>query len=80
MLCVKTIGEAADPKETVLHALRGIFLVERTLSEDNLPLRIMIAEELPRNGNGKIDLYQLSQGQVSGDMYSPWMPCGNTAP
>ena len=70
MLCVKTVNEAADPKETVLHALRGIFLVERTLSEDNLPLRIMIAEELPRNGNGKIDLYKISRGEAEGEVFT----------
>ena len=70
MLCVKTVGGTEDPKETVLHALRGIFLVQKTLQEDNLPMRILIAEELPRNGNGKIDLYKISRGEAEGTVFT----------
>ena len=70
MLCVETLDGAGEPKDVVLKALRRVFIEEKTLPEDDIPCRVMLAEELPRNANGKIDLYQLSQGQVSGDIYT----------
>ena len=70
MLCVKTLDGAGEPKDVVLKVLRRAFIEDRTLPENDIPSRVMLAEELPRNSNGKIDLYQLSKGQVSGDVYT----------
>ena len=70
MLCVKTMDGAGEPKDVVLQVLRRAFIEEKTLPEDDIPSRVMLVEELPRNANGKIDLYQLSQGQVTGDIYT----------
>ncbi len=70
MLCVETLDGAGEPKDVVLEALRRVFIGEKTLPEDDIPSRVMLTEELPRNTNGKIDLYQLSQGRVSGDIYT----------
>ena len=69
MLCVKTLDGAGEPKDIVLNSLRRIFIEEKTLPEEYIPFQVMLAETLPRNSNGKIDLYQLNRGQVSGDMY-----------
>lgn len=69
MLCVKTLGGGEDAVETVRKALRQVFCVDKTLALDQLPLQVLIAEELPRNANGKIDLYAINQGQVSGQRY-----------
>jgi len=70
MLCVETREGAGEPLDVVLEALRRVFIQEKTLSEDGIPSRVMLAETLPRNTNGKIDLYQLGQGHVSGDVYT----------
>ena len=70
MLCVETQDGAGDPADVVLDALRQVFIEQKTLVEDNVPSRVMLAEKLPRNANGKIDLYQINQGQVSGDVYT----------
>ena len=70
MLCVETLEGTGEPKDVVLKALRRVFIEEKTLPEDDIPSRVMLAQELPRNANGKIDLYQLSKGQVSGDVYT----------
>jgi len=67
MLCVKTLG--TDAVETVQKALEQVFCLEKTLELDQLPLRVLIAEELPRNANGKIDLYAINQGLVTGLRY-----------
>jgi hypothetical protein len=42
----------------------------RTLSPDNIPVRVMIADEMPRNGNGKIDLFKITRGEVEGRVYT----------
>lgn len=69
MLVVKTLDGTGDPKDVILKALRQVFIDQKTLSEDNIPARVMLADSLPRNTNGKVDLYKLNQGEVSGDIY-----------
>ena len=70
MLVVKTVDGVDDSKDAILKGLRRVFIEEKTLVEDNIPARVLLAESLPRNTNGKIDLYKLNQGQVSGDIYT----------
>ncbi len=70
MLCVQTFRDKDDPKELVIKALRQVFVVEKTLPEDHIPFRVMIAESLPRNGNGKIDIFKLGRGEVEGDVFT----------
>ena len=70
MLCVQPLAGKGNGKELVCKALRQVFIVERTLPEDHIPFRVMIVEKLPRNGNGKIDLYKIGRGEVTGDVYS----------
>jgi hypothetical protein len=70
MLCVSILKGEDDPKDVVIRAIRRIFIEEKTLKPCDVPVRIMIAEELPRNGNGKIDLYKINRGEVEGDVYS----------
>ena len=69
MLCVTTRAAGEAAREVVQKALRQVFVVEKTLKTDNIPSRVMIARELPRNANGKIDLYRISRGEVEGDVY-----------
>ena len=70
MLCVSVLDGEDDPKGVVLKALRSIFIEEKTLKPHDVPGRIMIAEELPRNGNGKIDLYRINRGEVEGETFT----------
>ena len=70
MLCIKPLEGDADPKETVIKALRQVFVTEKTLTDDYIPIRVMIVEEFPRNGNGKIDLYKIGRGEVSGEVFT----------
>lgn len=69
MLCVETRDEAGAPKDVIRKALCQVFIEEKTLSEDDIPSRVMLAEKLPRNINGKIDLYKINRGEVDGDIY-----------
>ncbi len=69
MLCVQTLDGTGDSKDVILKALRLVFIEDKTLSEDCIPARVLLSDSLPRNTNGKIDLYKINQGQVSGDVY-----------
>ncbi len=69
MLCIETLEGSGDPVDVALKALQQVFIDEKSLVENNIPARVMLVEKLPRNANGKIDLYQLNQGHVSGDIY-----------
>ena len=70
MLCIETLSGAGEPVDVIREALCRVFIGEKILPEDNIPSRVMLAEALPRNANGKIDIYQLSSGRVSGDLYN----------
>ena len=70
MLCVQTVERAGVPRDVILNALRQVFLEKKLLSEEYIPYQVMLVEKFPLNSNGKIDLYQLSHGKVSGDMYT----------
>ena len=69
MLCVKTLG-GAPATEVIREALRQVFIAQKTLKPDCIPYRVMVAAELPRNANGKIDLYQISRGEVEGETFT----------
>jgi hypothetical protein len=70
MLCTKTLEGAGKPQDIILKALRKIFVAGKTLEPESLPCRVMIAEELPRNANGKIDLFKIGRGEVEGDVFT----------
>ena len=70
MLCVKTLEDGEASGEVIRKALRQVFIAEKTLKPDQIPSRILIAEELPRNGNGKIDLYKIGRGEVEGETFT----------
>ena len=70
MLCVKTLDDAGDPKDVIVQALRQVFIDEKTLPEEYVPYQVMLADKLPMNANGKVDLFQLNRGMVTGDKYT----------
>ena len=70
MLCIKPIEGGEDGKTVILTAFRQIFITDKTLEPDQLPSRVLIAAELPRNGNGKIDLFKISRGEVEGETFT----------
>ena len=70
MLCVKTHERGEASMDVICQALHRAFISEKTLEPDNIPCRVMFADELPRNPNGKIDLYKISRGEVEGRTYT----------
>lgn len=70
MLCVKTLDGAAAPTDVVREAFRQVFIAQKTLKPEYIPYRVMVAGDLPRNANGKIDLYKISRGEVEGESFT----------
>ncbi len=68
-LMVKTLDDAGDPKDLILQAFKQVFIEEKTLPEDHIPSQVMLAETLPLNASGKVDLFQLNRTKVTGDEY-----------
>lgn len=69
MLCVQVLKNEISAVDTVRNVLRKVFVTDKSLSEENIPTRVLISPELPRNANGKLDLFGIAQGQAEGDMY-----------
>lgn len=70
MLCIKPLVNDKTALDVILGAFRNIFIDTKALSMDNVPLRVLVAEELPRNINGKIDVSKISKGEVEGRKYT----------
>lgn len=69
MLCVKTVDDTVPPVDVILEKLKQVFITDKILPEEDLPCRVMLAETFPLNVNGKIDLFKLNRGLISGDVY-----------
>ncbi|SEP66155.1 Acyl-CoA synthetase (AMP-forming)/AMP-acid ligase II [Lachnospiraceae bacterium NE2001] len=70
MLCVKTEGDLEEGQNVIKSALRKIYIEDKTISPDNIPMRVKIAEDLPRNGNGKLDLYKIRRDEIEGSVFT----------
>ena len=70
MLCVKTLPGVTDEMAVVTEALMGVFTGEDALGAENVPYRVMFLDELPRNRNGKVDLFKINRGEVQGKVYT----------
>ncbi len=69
MLCVQVLKDEPSALETVNNALTEVFVTKKLLSENNIPTRVLISPQLPRNANGKLDLYGLAKGNAEGNVY-----------
>ena len=67
-LKTRKTGEAA--REAVRKALYHAFVENSTAEKTNVPNRCVICRDLPLNQAGKIDIYQIINGGVSGDTYA----------
>ena len=68
MLCVKTF-EKENAEAIVLNALKKVFIIDKSLDAVNIPKQVLLAEKLPYNASGKLDLYKINQGMVKGQKY-----------
>ncbi len=69
MLCVKVSAKTVAPVEAVRIALVNLFINEKTLAADQIPDKVMIVKKMPKNVNGKVDIFKLTNGEVSGPRF-----------
>ena len=69
MLCVETTSDVASARECVQNALTNIFINERILGVSQLPRLVLSCDALPRNTNGKIDLFKINHEGIGGTRY-----------
>ena len=65
---VDTVSDAAAPAE-VTRILRDVFVVQGKEKETNLPMQCVIVKDLPRNNNGKVDIFKITQEDVPGQRF-----------
>ena len=67
-LCLK-LADSENPAETVRTALKNCFIEQDHFKESNIPCMCIIADELPHNASGKVDIYRLTKGEIQGKHY-----------
>ena len=61
--------EKAKAVDTVRNALIHVFITNQKFKETNLPVQVVFVDAIPRNANGKVDIYKITSGVVSGKRY-----------
>lgn len=61
--------DVAASAKVLTQALVNVFVKNEKEKETNLPMQCIIANDLPRNANGKIDIFRITQEDVPGQRY-----------
>lgn len=61
--------EKAKEVDTVRNALIHVFITNQKFQETNLPMQVVFVDAIPRNANGKVDIYKITNGNISGKRY-----------
>jgi acyl-coenzyme A synthetase/AMP-(fatty) acid ligase len=69
VLYVQTLEHNKESVETVRKALINIFINNGKSEESNLPVQCVIVDNIPRNANGKVDIYHITNTKVEGERY-----------
>ena len=56
--------------ERIRQVFVDVYVKEAKLSADNLPVQLMIVDDLPVNQNGKIDIFRITRERLLGDAYN----------
>ncbi|MBR2707045.1 MAG: acyl--CoA ligase [Mogibacterium sp.] len=59
-----------DPAETVRIALRNVFIEDGLMAKSILPSQFVLADDIPCNSNGKIDIYRITRDRLKGEAYN----------
>lgn len=69
VLYVMTNDGDEDPAETVIRALKKVFVDNGLIEKSILPTQFIITEDIPCNSNGKIDIYKITRDRLNGEAY-----------
>ena len=69
MLCVKFGKQVTDAEQESIRILTEVFLKDEDMRDSSLPCNVLIADEIPYNTNGKVNVYKVTSGMVNGQLY-----------
>ena len=69
VLYVQTVGNVGNAEKTVSEALCNVFIHKDKEKETNLPMQCVITNQIPRNANGKADIFKITQEEIPGQRY-----------
>ena len=56
--------------ESIRQAFVDLYVKEKKISGDNLPVQFMIVDDIPLNTNGKLDIYRITRERLKGAAYN----------
>ena len=69
VLYVKIDGTREETEAILIEALENIFIKEKTLEMDQLPVQCFVAEDIPYTDTGKVNTHKISDSTVKGVRY-----------
>ncbi len=70
VLYVQTAADRGkEPAAIVKDALMNVFINNGKAEETNLPVQCVMVDQIPHNANGKVDIYKITGGGVTGARY-----------
>jgi hypothetical protein len=61
-------GQRAD--RDILEAFKDVYVRDKKVTPDNLPTQFVIVDDIPINGNGKLDIFRITRERLTGDSYN----------
>ena len=56
--------------ESIRQAFVDVYVREKKIASDNLPVQFMIVDDIPLNTNGKLDIYRITRERLLGAAYN----------
>ena len=56
--------------ESIRRAFVDVYIKEKKIATDNLPVQFMIVDDIPLNTNGKLDIYRITRERLQGSAYN----------
>ena len=56
--------------ESIRRAFVDVYIKEKKIAADNLPVQFMIVDDIPLNTNGKLDIYRITRERLQGSAYN----------
>ena len=63
------IPEKGKNYKDIRDALLDIYVKKKKIKADNIPVQLMIVNDIPLNQNGKIDIFRITRERLQGDAY-----------
>ena len=70
VLYVVPAEKGPQAAETIRRAIVYVYVRDRKVGAENLPTQFVLADEIPLNANGKLDIFRITRERIGGDAYN----------